>query len=98
LAIKYFAQAADVDPKECHILFISVSELARLHQIITLFKGQPVLTVGDMERFAQIGGMINFITSQNKTRFAINVDAAQRVGLRIRSKLLKLATIVEDEQ
>ena len=96
VAIKYFAQAADLDPEECHIIFISTSKRDRLRQILATLEGQPVLTVGDMEWFARSGGMINFITVKNKTRFAINVGAAQRAGLHIRSKLLKLAEIVQD--
>jgi len=95
VAIKYFAQAADLNPQTCHILFISMSERDRLHQILMAFAEQPVLTVGDKEWFARSGGMISFITVRNKTRFAINVEAAQRAGLHIRSKLLKLAEIVQ---
>ncbi len=45
-----------------------------------------------------MGGIINFVTLQHKTRFAINVDATQRAGLRMRSKLLKLAEIVKGER
>ena len=95
VAIKYFAQATDLNPETCHILFINMSDRDRLHQILLAFAEQPVLTVGDKEWFARSGGMISFITVQNKTRFAINIEAAQRAGLRIRSKLLKLAEIVQ---
>jgi hypothetical protein len=95
VAIKYFTQAADLNPEACHILFISMSKRDRLHQILVPFAEQPVLTVGDKEWFARSGGMISFITIRNKTRFAINVEAAQRAGLHIRSKLLKLAEVVQ---
>ena len=96
VTVKYFAQATNVKPGACHILFVITSERDRVRRIITRMAKQPVLTVGDAEGFARQGGMINFITQQNKTRFAINVDAAQRAGLRIRSKLLKLGKIVEE--
>ena len=86
----------NLPPEACHILFVNTSEPDHIRRIITLLAKEPVLTVGDTEGFAQQGGMINFITQQNKTRFAINVDAAQRARLRIRSKLLKLAKIVEE--
>ncbi len=95
LEIKYFAQ--DAPGKGCHILFVSSSEVQRLSQILTAVALTPSLTVADMERFARSGGMINFITQGHKTRFAINIKAAQRAGLQIRSKLLKLATIVDTD-
>ena len=95
VVIKYFDRPTDLDLKTCRILFLSLSDPAHLRQIVKVLKEQPVLTVGDMEHFAHIGGMINFITRQNQTHFAIHVEAAQNACLRMRSKLLKLATIVK---
>lgn len=56
-----------------------------------------VLTVGEDRNFAHAGGVVNFITRQNHIAFEINIDAADRAGLRISSKLLSLATIVRDQ-
>jgi preprotein translocase subunit Sec61beta len=52
-----------------------------------------VLTVGESEAFARQGGMIRFFEEDNRLRFEINPTAAEKVGLRISSKLLKLARI-----
>jgi hypothetical protein len=38
--------------------------------------------------------MINFTVAENKVQFEINVGAAERAGLKISSKVLKLARIV----
>jgi len=80
----------------CHVLFVSASEQKRVTQILESLKGQSVLTVSEMERFAAIGGMINFTLQENKVRFEINVDVTERAGLKVSSKLLKLATIIRD--
>jgi len=82
--------------KGCHVLFVSASEQKRVSQILESLKGQSVLTVSEMERFAAIGGMINFTLQENKVRFEINVDVTERAGLKVSSKLLKLATIIRD--
>ena len=82
----------------CHILFISSSEEERLAKIIETLKDSSILTVGEVKQFAQRGGIINFIVKENKIRFEINVDAAERAKLKISSKLLKLAIIVTDER
>jgi len=79
----------------CHVLFISRSELTRLGQILGDLKGRNVLTVGDANNFALEGGVIQLVTEKNKIRMRINLDAAKAADLRISSKLLRPAEIVE---
>jgi hypothetical protein len=55
----------------------------------------PVLTVSDAQGFARNGGMIELFNESNRLRFNVNVDNAQKVGLRISSSLLQLAATVE---
>ena len=57
-----------------------------------------VLTVSDIENFAQSGGIIGFINIEDKVRFEINVNAAERADLEISAKLLNLAKIVHYKQ
>ena len=96
LAVKRFASLRDLEP--CHILFISDSEKKRLPEILEQLDEAGVLIVGDMKGFARAGGTINFVLRKNKVQFEINVDAAERAGLKLSSKLLKLAFIVRDER
>jgi hypothetical protein len=78
----------------CHVLFISRSEKRRLHQILPKLRATPTLTISETDKFAEFGGMINFIIVKNKVRFEINVTAATESGLEISSRLLRLAKIV----
>lgn len=80
----------------CQILFISASERRRMGQILEALKDLSLLTISETDRFAKLGGVINFTMEQNKIRFEINVDAAERKGLKISSKLLKLAKVIRD--
>jgi len=84
------------DAKVCQIVFVSGSEKKRLHAILNGLGSFGVLTVGEMEGFAAHGGVINFEIAGGKVRFEVNVDAAERAGLKLSSKLLSLATIVRD--
>ncbi len=88
-------QAID-DLKQCHLLFVSSSEQDRVAQITSSASGAGVLTTGDMDRFTNQGGVIKLTKQRNKVRFEINRTAADRAGLTISSRLLKLATIVEE--
>ena len=77
----------------CHILFIDASEKKRLPQLVAGLKGSSVLIVSDMARFLNDGGMIQFLSENNRVRFAINVDATGRANLKVSSKLLSLARV-----
>lgn len=82
------------DIQDCHILFVSSSERHWMGEVLSALERRSILTVGDLDQFAQDGGVINFVMEGNKVRFEVNVGAADRAGLKISSKLLSLATTV----
>ena len=92
LAVQRYRRVEEIG--NCHVLFIAGSEADRLEQILTSLKGRNLLTVGDVEGFANRGVMIRFATEKNKTRLKINLEAAKAANLTISSKLLKPAEIV----
>jgi len=79
------------DLGECHVLFVCRSEKGQLGEVMSQIKGKPVLTVSDTDGFLRAGGVINFILEGTKVRFLIDQEAAERSGLRISSKLMRLA-------
>jgi hypothetical protein len=95
LLIKHVRRVEQIEG--AHLLFISTSEKGRVKQILGSLRGAPVLTISEMEGFGQNGGIINFITVDNKIQFEINSEKAQQHKLKISSQLLKLARIVRSE-
>lgn len=93
VALKQITDTKDFD--QCQIVFINASEKERLPQLLEKLKGSRVLSVSEIDGFAEQGGIINFISEHNKVRFEINPDAARRLGLNISSELLKLAKVVK---
>ncbi len=83
------------EAKDCQVLFISPSESKRMEDILAELKGRNILTVGDSEEFAQKGGIIRFVTKENKIHFRINLRAARQAKLTISSQMLRLAEIVQ---
>jgi hypothetical protein len=81
--------------RNCHILYISAREAPKLNEILFSIKNKHILTVSDMPNFTAAGGMIRFMTKENKIRLQINPDAAKAADLTISSKLLNVADIVE---
>jgi len=80
----------------CHIVFIPVTEKDQAARIVKSLKGAWVLTVGESEGFAVRGGIINFTVEEGNIRFEINRRGADRAGLKISSKLLRLANVVTE--
>ncbi|WP_457674046.1 YfiR family protein [Thiolapillus sp.] len=92
--IRRLVQSEAVD-ESCQILFVSESKRPFLRAILASLEGQPILTIGDVEQFAEKGGMIEFVRGRKRIGFRINLQQAMRAGLKIAAPLLELSTIVE---
>lgn len=89
---------ADIkDLHQYHILFISRSMKRQLPRILKATRDCNVLTVGDVEGFSRLGGIINLICKNNRVYVEINLNSAKKADLGISSKLLHLARIVNGE-
>jgi hypothetical protein len=88
---------ADGPVRTCHLIYAGDINTRTALQLLDATKGQAVLTVSDLDRFAQIGGTAQLFFEGERMRFAVNVDAAQRGRLRLSSQLLALARIVKDD-
>jgi hypothetical protein len=82
--------------KTCHMVFVASPEPAPLDDILAAARGASVLLVGDGQDFARRGGAINFYHDEGKVRFAINRRAAEDAGLKISSRMLRLAKLVPE--
>jgi YfiR/HmsC-like len=85
------------DAAHCNILFISSSEQSRLGGILAALQHSGVLTVSDIPRFAERGGIIEFVAQDGKIRFAVNRAAAEESHVTLSSELLKVAVRVIDK-
>jgi hypothetical protein len=93
--VRAVREAAEI--RKCDMLFISASARKELPALLSAIGKRPILTVGDTPGYGQSGVMINFYEQGGHLRFEINSEAAERSGLKVKSKLLKLARIVEGE-
>ena len=78
----------------CQILFVAQSETQQVAQSVAAVGRAPVLLVGESPGFVAAGGAIGFASDEGRVRFEANTAAAERTGLKISSKLLRLATSV----
>ncbi|MCP5159565.1 MAG: YfiR family protein [Gammaproteobacteria bacterium] len=80
--------------ERCHVLFIGRVEQKRFKTLLARLGRLPILTVSDIDDFAQAGGMIGLIETEQRIRFDINLDAANQANLKLSSHLLKLARVM----
>ena len=79
--------------RSCHVLFVSRSEAGRASLIAKTVHAWNVLTVSDVDRFCERGGIIALLMDGQRVRFEINSKMAAVAGLKISSKLLQLAVV-----
>jgi hypothetical protein len=80
----------------CDVLFVSASETRHAEAVLVTLRTLPILTVSDSPGFATRSGIIELVVESDRMHFAINTDAATRAGIRLSSRLLRLARIVRD--
>lgn len=79
----------------CHVLFVPRGVAAAPY--LRAVASSPVLTVGESPEFLAQGGAINFVVEDGRVRFVINQAAAERVRLRISSRLLQLGRAADSQ-
>ena len=83
--------------EHAHVVFVSDSERTRVRTVLEKLAERGVLTVADFERFAERGGMIELFLDDNRVRFRINPEAAERAEIKLSANLLRHAEIVGGE-
>ena len=93
LQLKRFKSLEDLE--FCHVLFVKLTEKEQTQDVMDALRVRPILTVGETEQFVHQGGIINFVIRDNRVKFEVSLSAADRAEIRLKSQLLRLATLVE---
>jgi hypothetical protein len=81
--------AAD-EARGCALLYVDDASRGLAQRLQDL----PVLTVSDAPRFSATDGIVELTLEDGHMGFSVNVDAANRSGVKLSSQLLRLARIV----
>jgi len=92
----------DASPEADHIepwpvVFVSASEKRRVGEILAKVQKGHVLTVGESDNFIPAGGIMNLSVRDKRVRLQVSLRAAEAAGLKISSKLLQVADLVESK-
>jgi hypothetical protein len=78
----------------CHIVYLTDTDERHQGEALRAIRGLPVLSIGDGDGFAEVGGMIGLVAVGERIQFEVNADVARAAGLKISSQLLRLARTV----
>jgi len=83
------------EAKECHVVFISASEKERLAEILGALQDSSVLTIGETDGFARLGGIIGLTLGRDREKlFEVNKNSYKRSKLKIDSKVLACGKVL----
>jgi hypothetical protein len=74
-----------------HMLFVGRAESSRVAQLVPAAQRRHVLLVTDYESALDDGSVINLIVIDNRVRFEVSLDAADRSALKLSSRMLAVA-------
>jgi hypothetical protein len=77
----------------CQILYVDDTEARRAGALIGLVAASPVLTVSDIDGFAESGGIIGLYLDGDRVRFNVNLRAARQAGLKLSAQVLRLGRV-----
>ncbi len=78
----------------CQALFVGSLSSNKLKFLLEEAKHESVLTISDLPGFLKNGGIIEIFQVNNRLAFGVNLIAARKSGLKLSSRLLKLAKMV----
>lgn len=80
-------------PVPLQLLYVAGSDAAHVGRAVRLANG-PVLVVTDCDDGLLLGSAINFVLVDQRVRFDVEPDAAERNGVKLSSRLLTVANRV----
>jgi hypothetical protein len=92
--INYYALSNQIVKSDCHMLFIHKSKRAFIADILKSINNRPILTVSDINNFADKGGMIEFAQGEKNIGFTINLESARLAELSISAPLLQISNVI----
>lgn len=92
--LKVIAHEKIEDISGCNIVYISNIKDGGMRVVLDRLHNKPILTVSSVKNFVREGGMIGFVSMNNKIVMEINHTSALYAGLNLNAKLLEVANTV----
>ena len=81
------------DPRCCQIVYLATARPREIKAGLTAARMARTLTIGESERFLELGGAVNLLTVDGRMSFEVSLEALKRSGITISSTLLRFGQI-----
>ena len=92
VVVKYIEKYSEIN--DCRVLFIPKLSNEQLKEVLEFVRKKPVLTISEIDGYAEKGVHVNFYTEGENIRFEINENSVKESGISMNHLLLSLAKIV----
>jgi hypothetical protein len=97
-SIRVALSPSDDEVRNARVLYVAAARREDVRRALDKVQGRSVLTVGETDEFVREGGMVALVNTGDHIQIEVNLEAAQRAGIRISSRVLNLALIVRSAQ
>ena len=77
----------------CQLLYVATGRRQEIREAMSAMGAARALTVGESDHFLDLGGAVNLTLVDGRVTFEADLDALERAGISISSKLLRFGQI-----
>jgi YfiR/HmsC-like len=77
--------------ENCSVIYLADANPNAVRRVLERSRGRAVLTIGESDNFAEQGGLIALVKEGDHIQIDVNLEASQRAGIKISSRVLNLA-------
>ncbi|MDB5013653.1 MAG: putative transrane protein [Daejeonella sp.] len=93
IRVRQYSNIKDIEA--CQIIFVAMSYNQPLEPLIVKFSPQSTLIISERTADFDQGSHINFLISENRLKFEVNLKTVSSSGLKISSQLLQHAMVIK---
>lgn len=75
----------------CHILFVPFEKTKQLPEILGIVNDKSTLIITEKEGALEAGSAINFLVIEDKLKFELKPENAEKLGIKFSSKMLEMS-------
>jgi hypothetical protein len=84
---------ANPDMRCCQIVYLATGRSDEIRHALQITQPLRVLTIGESDRFLDVGGAVNLFIADGHITFEASLDALDRCGVTVSSNLLKFGQV-----
>jgi hypothetical protein len=81
------------DARQCQLIYIATDKSSEIKQILAGVRAARTLAIGETDKFLEYGGAVNLLLLDGHMGFEVSLEALDRTGIEISSKLLRLGQV-----